>query len=74
MIEDVFDFFFRHPLLCNCLKILVGGCLVAAVLGFGTAGFVTVFFCLRTVLGSVQRGSVYCHDRGRPKMSLSVRV
>ena len=44
MIEDVFDFFFRHTLLCNCLKILVGGCLVAAVLGFGTAGFVTAFF------------------------------
>lgn len=44
MIEDVFDFFFRHPLLCNCMKILVGGCIVAVTLGFGAAGFVHAFF------------------------------
>lgn len=44
MIEDVFDFFFRHPLLSNCLKILLGGYIVAGILGFGAAGFVHAFF------------------------------
>ena len=65
MIEDVFDFFFRHQLLCNCLKILIGGSVVAVVLGFGGAGFVHAFLgqelfwaVFKTVAGTVMIAAV----------------
>ena len=44
MIEDIFDFFYRHTLIADCLKTIACGVVLSFVLGFSAAGVVYAFF------------------------------
>lgn len=61
MIEDIFDFFYRHTLIADCLKTLACGVVLSFVLGFSAAGVVYVFFNPELFWVTVQ----HWHSSGR---------